>query len=395
MPTTDIFVLLPSVCKSRIMLSNTLNLTEIRHTLHRLAEPSGCEARTQQFLLDTLRTLQPTEIRTFANSRNFLAVFDTGHAGPTTLFRGDFDAVRVDETIAVPYASETAGVAHKCGHDGHATILLGLAEQLHLRPLEKGRTILFFQAAEETGEGAGQLLKTGVLDEYRPDRVFALHNIPGAPLGTVICKTGSFTCSVVSCDIELHGHTSHASEPQKALTPYPAAKAITDRLLSLNQYDMERDDFRLVTLVEFRIGEPAYGVTAGHGVLRFTLRAKDDNLLHDTKSQISQIVREATDRTAGLTTSISWKEYFAASANQGEAVAVIREAARACGLPYQEKPQPFSWGEDFGLLTQHYDGALFGLGSGENQPPLHHQHFDFPDELIPIGVRMFYEIACL
>ena len=372
---------------------NTLNLTEIRHTLHRLAEPSGCEARTQQFLLDTLRTLQPTGIHTFANSRNFLAVFDTGHAGPTTLFRGDFDAVRVDETIDVPYASETAGVAHKCGHDGHATILLGLAEQLHLHPLETGRTLLFFQAAEETGEGAGQLLKTGVLDEYRPDHVFALHNIPGAPLGTVICKTGSFTCSVVSCDIELHGHTSHASEPLKALSPYPAAKAITDELLALNRYDMERDDFCLLTLVEFRVGEPAYGVTAGHGVLRFTLRAKDDKLLQLTKSRLEEIVSKVAEATPGLTTSIGWKEYFACSANAAEAVDRIRAAARACGLPYQEKPQPFSWGEDFGLLTQQYDGALFGLGSGESQPPLHHQHFDFPDDLVPIGVKLFYEIA--
>ena len=375
------------------MESNTLNLTEIRHTLHRLAEPSGCEVRTQQLLIDTLRTLQPTEIRTFGNSRNFLAVFDTGHAGPTTLFRGDFDAVRVDETIDVPHASETAGVAHKCGHDGHATILLGLAEQLHLHPLEKGRTLLFFQAAEETGEGAAQLLQTGVLDEYRPDRVFALHNIPGVPLGTVICKTGSFTCSVVSCDIELHGRTSHAAEPLKALSPYPAAKSITDELLALNQYDMERDDFCLLTLVEFRVGEPAYGVTAGHGVLRFTLRAKDDKLLQQTKARLEEIVNKVAGATPGLTTSLGWKEYFAASANAAEAVAVIREAAGACGLPYQEKPQPFSWGEDFGLLTQQYDGALFGLGSGENQPPLHHQHFDFPDELVPIGVRLFYEIA--
>ena len=372
---------------------NPLNLTEIRHTLHRLAEPSGCEASTQQLLLDTLRTLQPTEIRTFVDSRNILAVFDTGHAGPTTLFRGDFDAVRVDETIDVPYASETAGVAHKCGHDGHATILLGLAEQLHLHPLEKGRTLLFFQAAEETGEGAGQLLKTGVLDAYRPDRVFALHNIPGAPLGTVICKTGSFTCSVISCDIELHGRTSHAAEPLKALSPYPAAKAITDELLALNQYDMERDDFCLLTLVEFRVGEPAYGVTAGHGVLRFTLRAKDDKLLQQTKARLEEIVKRVEGTMPGLTTSIGWKEYFAASSNAAEAVDRIRAAAHACGLPYQEKPQPFSWGEDFGLLTQQYDGALFGLGSGESQPPLHHQHFDFPDDLVPIGVKLFYEIA--
>ena len=374
------------------MKSNTLNLTEIRHTLHQMAEPSGCEVRTQRFLLDTLRTLQPTEIRTFGNSHNFLAVFDSGHDGPTTLFRADFDAVRVDETIDIPYASDTAGVAHKCGHDGHSTILLGLAEQLHLHPLEKGRAVLFFQAAEETGEGAGQLLQTGILDAFRPDRVYALHNIPGEPLGTVLCKTGSFTCSVISCDIELHGRTSHAVEPLKALSPYPAARAITDQLLVLNQYDMERDDFRLLTLVEFRVGEPAYGVTAGHGVLRFTLRAKDDHLLQKTKLQLEGIVSRAATND-GLQTSVSWKEYFAASSNAADAVKQIQEAAQICGLTYKEKPQPFSWGEDFGLLTQHYDGALFGLGSGENQPSLHHQHFDFPDELVPIGVRLFYELA--
>ena len=375
------------------MKRNTLNLTEIRHTLHRLAEPSGCEVRTQQFLLDTLRTLQPTEIRTFNNSRNFLAVFDSGHDGPTTLFRADFDAVRVDETLDLPYPSETPGVAHKCGHDGHSTILLGLAEHLHLHPLEKGRTLLFFQAAEETGEGAGQLLQTGILDTYRPDRVYALHNIPGEPLGTVLCKTGSFTCSVVSCDITLHGRTSHAAEPLKALSPYPAAKAITDQLLALNQYEMDQADFRLLTLVEFRVGEPAYGVTAGHGVLRFTLRAKDDKLLQQTKVRLEEIVKRVVGTMPGLTTAIGWKEYFAASSNAADAVTQIREAAQACGLAYKEKPQPFSWGEDFGLLTQQYDGALFGLGSGENQPPLHHQHFDFPDELVPIGVRLFYELA--
>ena len=172
-----------------------------------------------------------------------------------------------------------------------------------------------------------------------------------------------------------------------------AHKAIIDELLALNQYDMERDDFCLLTLVEFRVGEPAYGVTAGHGVLRFTLRAKDDKLLQQTKVRLEEIVKRVAGATPGLTTAIGWKEYFAASSNAADAVDRIRAAARACGLPYQEKPQPFSWGEDFGLLTQRYDGALFGLGSGENQPPLHHQHFDFPDELVPIGVKLFYEIA--
>lgn len=371
-----------------------LNINNIRHTLHQLAEPSNCEEKTQKFILDTLSQFKPTAVHTFDNSRNVMAVFDSGISGKTQLFRGDFDAVRIDETINVPYASQTEGVAHKCGHDGHATILLGLAEQLHLHPIREGRVLLFFQAAEETGEGARQLLETRILDAYKPDRVLALHNIPGEPLGTVICRPNSFTCSVISCDIELHGRTSHAAEPLKALSPYPAAKAITDQLLVLNRYDIAKDDFCLLTLVEFRIGEPAYGVTAGHGVLRFTLRAKDDNLLKQTMKRLEQIV-ETEARESEINTFISWKEYFAASKNQPDVVELIKEAAKNCGLPFKDKDAPFSWGEDFGLLTQHYDGALFGLGSGTGQPALHNEHFDFPDELLPIGVRLFHELAMI
>lgn len=370
-----------------------LDLPNIRHTLHKLAEPSGAEENTQALILQILEKQQPSEVHLFPDSRNMLAVFDTGRPGPTLLFRGDFDAVRVDETLDLPYASATPGVAHKCGHDGHATILLGLAEQLHQQPLECGRVLLFFQAAEETGQGAGELLHTGILDRYRPDRVFALHNIPGVELGTVVCRPGSFTCSVVSCDITLHGRASHAAEPQKALCPYPAAKAITDRLLALNRYDMTADDFQLATLVEFRVGEQAYGVTAGDGVVRFTLRSKEDAQLQAMKREAETVTAEETAKMPGLASEITWKEYFAASRNDAGAVESVRSAAADCGLPYLDKPTPFSWGEDFGLLTQHYPGALFGLGSGTEQPSLHHPHFDFPDALLPIGVKVFYHIA--
>lgn len=365
----------------------------IRQRLHQLAEPSGVEYHTHSYLLKLLQTFEPTEIHTFDNSRNILALYDFGSEGPTILFRGDFDAVRVIETLDVPYHSLTEGVAHKCGHDGHATILLGLAEQLHQQPLTRGRVLLFFQAAEETGEGAQQLLDTKILEQYCPDKVFALHNIPGAPMGAVLCKIGSFTCSVVSCDIELYGQTSHAAEPLKAVCPYDVAKSIADKLLSYNQYDICRDDFCLLTLVEFRVGEQAYGVTAGNGVLRFTLRAQQDALLRQTQAKLCSVVKKAVSATEGIGYHIEWKEYFAASHNQQGAVEAIRRAAETCELPYVEKEIPFSWGEDFGLLTQHYNGALFGLGAGEQQPSLHHPDFDFPDALLAKGVQLFYAIA--
>ncbi len=369
------------------------NLTEIRHCLHQLAEPSGKETQTKAFILKTLKLFQPTAIHTFRDSNNLLAVYDSGKEGGTLLFRGDFDAVRVAETIDVPYASATAGVSHKCGHDGHTTILLGLAEQLWRQPLPIGRVLLFFQSAEETGAGAAQLLDSHILDHFAPDAVYALHNIPGIEAGTVICREGSFTCSVISCDIELHGHTSHAAEPQLACCPYDAAKRIADKLLSRCRCDIRKEDYLIITLVEFRIGEPAYGVTAGHGVLRFTIRTRSDRNLQLAKKEIADTANEVIAQTEGLSGNIVWKEHFAAAENHAGAVQRIRNVASACKVPYIEKEVPFSWGEDFGLLTQYYPGALFGLGSGVNQPPLHHPQFDFPDRLIPIGIDLFYRIA--
>lgn len=369
-----------------------MDLIKIRHRLHQLAEPSGEEFKTKEYILEILKTLSPAHIHTFDDSSNIVAEYDFG-PGPTLLFRGDFDAVRVDEILDIPYSSLTAGVSHKCGHDGHATILLGLAEQLHLHPLKKGRILLFFQAAEETGKGAEALLQSGLLENYTIDQVFALHNIPGESLGSVICKADSFTCSVISCDIHLNGKTSHAAEPLKAISPYLPAVQITNDILALNHYDIHHDDFCLLTLVEFKVGEQAYGVTAGNGVLRFTLRSKHDELLQQTKQKLISIVNQYISPINGLSSSIEWKEYFAASRNHQNAVDCIRQAAGQLNLPYIEKETPFSWGEDFGLLTQHYNGVLFGLGSGEQQASLHHPYFNFPDELLPVGVKLFYAVA--
>lgn len=369
------------------------NLTEIRHRLHQLAEPSGEETQTKAFILETLEQFQPPAIHTFRDCNNLLAVYDSGRKGDTLLFRGDFDAVRVEETIDVPYASEHPGVSHKCGHDGHTAILLGLAGRLWRQPLPAGRVLLFFQGAEETGAGAAQLLDSHILDHFVPDAVYALHNIPGIEAGTVICREGSFTCSVISCDIELHGHTSHAAEPQLACCPYEAAKSIADELLARCRTDIRKEDYLVITLVEFRIGEPAYGVTAGHGVLRFTVRTRSNRKLQQAKNTIADTINKVLSQNEGLSGNIVWKEHFAAAENHAVAVREVKRAALAGNLPYLEKEEPFSWGEDFGLLTQHYPGALFGLGSGISQPPLHHPQFDFPDQIIPIGIDLLYRIA--
>lgn len=369
-----------------------MDCKEIRHQLHHIAEPSNEEVRTSAYIRQRLEQFQPTQIVTFPKGNHLLAEFDFGGGGKTVLLRADMDAVRVNETLNLPYKSEHEGVSHKCGHDGHSTILLRLAEMLHEKQLPSGRVLLLFQGAEETGEGARQILESGILDAYSINCAYALHNIPSEEFGTIICRPGSFTCSVISCDIMLTGKTAHAAEPWNAVSPFPAAQRLTDFVLSLNQRDVQREDFCVATLIEFRVGSQAYGVAAGDGVLRFTIRTREDARLQQIISEIeSKAKAEAADEN--LRCDINWLEYFAASNNAEKAVVTIKECAENLNLTYQEKPIPFFWGEDFGLFTQHYLGALFGLGSGTAQPPLHHPDFDFPDEIVETGAKMFYGLA--
>ena len=366
---------------------------QIRRELHQHPELSGHEARTARFVEDKLQAFHPTKVIRHVGGHGLLVEYFFSEDGPTVLFRADMDAVAVQEPDDIPHHSQTPGVAHKCGHDGHTTILLRFARMLSERPLPKGRVLLLFQPAEENGSGSKAVLDTKVLDYYKIDKAFALHNIPGYPASAVLCKEDSFTCAVVSVSITLTGKTSHAAEPQKGISPIPATLNIVDELLRWNNTDIQSDDYFLSTIVEIHVGEEAYGVSAGNSIIRATLRAKTDKLLHQHAQQLKELVATECKRTPDLQHEMEWLEPFSANENDPQSVGMIKNAALRNNLPYIELLTPFSWGEDFGLFMQQYKGAIFGLGSGENCAPLHSPQYDFPDEVIETGATLFYTIA--
>ena len=366
---------------------------QIRRELHQHPELSGHEARTARLVEDKLQAFHPTKVIRHVGGHGLLVEYFFSEDGPTVLFRADMDAVAVQEPDDIPHHSQTPGVAHKCGHDGHTTILLRFARMLSERPLPKGRVLLLFQPAEENGSGSKAVLDTKVLDYYKIDKAFALHTIPGYPASAVLCKEDSFTCAVVSVSITLTGKTSHAAEPQKGISPIPATLNIVDELLRWNNTDIQSDDYFLSTIVEIHVGEEAYGVSAGNSIIRATLRAKTDKLLHQHAQQLKELVATECKRTPDLQHEMEWLEPFSANENDPQSVGMIKNAALRNNLPYIELQTPFSWGEDFGLFTQQYKGAIFGLGSGENCAPLHSPQYDFPDEVIETGATLFYTIA--
>lgn len=323
--------------------------------------------------------------------RTGLAVFFKGkEAGKNIMIRGDIDALPIHESSPFAYQSEHAGVSHKCGHDGHSTILLGLARRLSETPPARGEVCLLFQPAEEIGKGAEAVLKDSNF-KFQADYAFALHNLPGFPLHEVICKAGGFTAAVQSVIFKLQGKTAHAAEPENGINPAEAISEILTLAKELSQKDASREDFALATLIHIHVGERAYGVSAGYGEIHFTLRAWQNEVMSQLDAELLRGVRRLAAKH-GLGLDFEHLESFHATQNSDEAFGMIQKSAKALQLNIRELEKPFRFGEDFGLFTQKFSGAMFGLGAGESTAALHHPDYDFPDELIATGVDMFEQL---
>lgn len=368
--------------------SQVEKLTEIRKKIHANPELSGNEHQTHKTITEFLENQTNARIITVAET-GVLAVFNSGSPGPVVMVRGDIDALPIAETNHFEYASKNPGVSHKCGHDGHTAILLGLAKHFSDNLPVKGTLLLLFQPAEENGMGAAAVLSDDAFKVFSPDFVFALHNLPGYPLHQVVVKEMEFTTGVKSMVLKMTGKTAHAAEPDKGINPGLAMAEILIQADRLTNNEPAADDFFLMTAVHATLGEEAsYGISAGYGELHFTIRSRQAKLLEQRCTEITGFVQQVC-RKHHLHCDISWTQEFHANINHPEAVQMVRNAANNASLSLSERAHPFPWGEDFGLFTQHFKGAMFGLGAGVQTPALHNPDYDFPDELIPTGIAMF------
>jgi len=366
-------------------------LTELRHFLHAHPEVSGHEKRTAAALVDFIGSLSGAEIVSRVGGYGFLVVFDSGIPGPFLAFRADMDALNIQETVDRPYRSVYRGVSHTCGHDGHSAILAGVARWMDDHPLKKGKVALVFQPSEENGKGAQLMLQDKKMREFSPDFCYALHNLPGYPLHRVVVRKDVFTAYVKSLLVFLQGKTSHAAEPEHGVNP---AATMALLLYAAGKFTRNRPadpDFTVVTPVYARLGEKAYGVSAGYGEVHYTLRTWTEERMDETTRMFLHLVQKQAEEE-GLTAETEWKYTFFPTLNHPDAVEYIARAARSAGLTVTEPAEPFKWGEDFGMFTRRFKGAMFGLGSGVNTPALHNPDFDFPDALLTTGIRIFTEL---
>lgn len=367
---------------------DVVELTAWRRELHRNPEVSGDEARTAQTVQALLAASGADRIITGLGGHGVAGIFRGNEPGPTVMFRAELDALPIEEISEAPHRSRIPGKAHLCGHDGHMAILAALARGLSRQRPKRGRAVLLFQPAEETGAGAAAVVADSKFREIAPDFVFALHNLPGMKFGKVALIEGPVSCASRGMRIVLTGKTAHASMPETGLSPVDAVARLMPTLTGLGSGGPLDETFAMVTVTHARVGEPACGIAPSHGEIWATLRTLTDRGMDALVAKAERLAKDAAQES-GLTIDISYNDVFRHCENAPEAVAYLRRALDAEGVPHDRGDLPMRPSEDFGHLGANAPAAMFFLGAGENHAALHNPDYDFPDDLIGIGARVF------
>lgn len=367
-------------------------LIRLRHELHRNPELSGQERATAKRLRFFLSRYKPDILYPNVGGEGMIAIYNGTEDGPTLLFRCDMDAIPVQENSRNQYKSLVPSVSHGCGHDGHMTIISGLAVKLHNKPPQRGRVALLYQPSEETGEGAKNVvdyIKEHL--EIKPEYIFGLHNMPKYPEGKVLLAKHTFSAASKGIIINLTGKNSHAAYPERGLNPAAATAEIIQSLLSLKD-NLKFQNFVLVTIVHVKVGEVAFGTSAGSAVIMATLRAFDNaDMAILSENAITQA--EQTAQKYGLGINTSFTDDFPATNCDISLTELTQSILTENNIDFGYLEQPNRWSEDFAHYSKIGKSIIFGLGAGENQPEIHTPDYDFPDSIVDKGISVMEAIV--
>ncbi|MCI8453265.1 MAG: amidohydrolase [Lachnospiraceae bacterium] len=362
-------------------------ITRLRHELHADPELSMQERRTKQRLMEFIK--DNTALSVVDCGLWFYAYYPCGQEDAERIaFRADFDALPMEEGLALPYGSKNKGVSHKCGHDGHSAALAGLAMEIDRRGAKRD-VYFIFQHAEEIGAGGAAC--AALLIEKGISRVYAFHNISGYPQGSIVLKEGVAQCTSKGFTVRMTGSPAHASQPKDGKNPAAALARLvlfTEAKASKKEYA----GFVLNTVVQVDVGSRNFGIAASDGSVSMTMRADYEADLRRLETAIrAEALRLAGEE--GLTVSFSEQDFFPETVNDPGAVAAVRKAAARCGFPVVSMECSFRASEDFGYYLKVCPGAIFYIGNGEAYPPIHTKEYDFNDAVLETAAELFAALA--
>ncbi len=368
-------------------------LIAIRHDLHENPELCFQEHRTSAIVAHELNRLG-FAVTTGLAGTGVVGTLKAGQGNRAIGVRADMDALPIAETTGLPYASRSAGQMHACGHDGHTTMLLGLARYLAETKAINGTVHLIFQPAEEDISGARRMIDEGLFKQFPCDQIFALHNMPGTPLGQVLVRPGPITAAVDILDITITGVAGHGALPHLAADPIVAASATVMALQTAISRNNDVLDPAVLTVGSIHGGQLATAIPETVVMkcgLRTTSMASREMLL----KRLNEIIHGQA-ASFGCKASIDYGDciVYPVGINDVAAADLVRDVALSIG----QKPEhidlkgPIMFSEDFAFMLQEVPGCYFGIGNGPSKS-LHDSGYDFNDGLLQKGTEFLSRIV--
>ena len=362
------------------------DLVELRHALHRDPELGFQETRTKARVAAHLRDLG-IEVH---EGIGVVGVLKAGTGNRAIGLRADMDALPITEKSTHDYVSANPGVMHACGHDGHMTMLLGAAETLARDKGFDGTVVFLFQPNEEHGLGARAMIDEGVLERFPVDEVYAIHNLPGAPLGQVSTRVGQICASESLFEITIAGQGGHASMPHLGVDAITVGAELVLALQTIVSRKLAPGAGAVVSVTEF-LTDGQRNVLPGQAVLKGDVRARQPEDRQAVAQFMAQVV-EGVAATHGITAEMSFNTEFIEVLNAQAPVEAVLRAGRVAGLDVIGDRPPMSFSEDFAHFATAVPGCFLLLGNGTDGAhgqPLHAADYDFNDALLPIGAAFW------
>jgi hippurate hydrolase len=368
----------------------------LRRHIHAHPELSFEEFATADLVASKLETWG-YQVHRGLGGTGVVGLLRQGSSGKMIGLRADMDALPIIEQTGLPYASRHEGVMHACGHDGHTAMLLAAAKYLAESRDFDGALVVIFQPAEEGDGGAQRMLDDGLFELFPCDAVFAMHNMPGLPVGKLGFLAGPFMASTDTASIRVDGVGGHGAMPHKAVDPVLAGSAIVMALQSIVSRNVAPLDTAVVTVGAFHAGIAA-NVIPDHAELQLSVRALKAQVRDELIARITAVAEaQATSFGARATVTVDEAQRFPALFNHPDSTAFARQVALDWvgedGLI--ANMQPLTGSEDFAVMLERRPGCylLIGNGDGDGGCMVHNPGYDFNDDCLATGASYWVRLV--
>ncbi len=367
-------------------------ITGWRRHLHENPELMYEVHETAAFVVERLKEIGVDEITEGIGKTGVVATIKgRGDSSRVIGLRADMDALPIEEATGLEYASKNPGKMHACGHDGHTAILLGAAKYLAETRNFDGTVVLIFQPAEEGGGGGKAMIDDGLIDRWKIDEVYGLHNMPGTPVGEFAIRSGAQMASSDEFEITVTGKGGHAAMPHEAIDTTLVASQIVVSLQSIVARNADPLKPMVLTVGTFNTDSTASNVISHQVHMTGTIRTLDPDTRAGAEAKLRRVVTE-TAEAFGATAEVEWQPGYPVTVNTPEETGYAIAAAKAVAGKVDENTPPLMGSEDFSYMFEERPGAYIFLGNGDTAM-CHHPEYVFDDEAIPLGCSWFAEVA--